>query len=44
LLNLRLHDAMRPGAWLKALMRDISRQAQERGLTPEFLQSILDES
>jgi hypothetical protein len=39
LLTLRLHDALRPGGALEDLMRDISRKAQERGLTPEILES-----
>lgn len=43
LLSLRLQDALRPGGSLKELMRDISREAQERGLTPEILESILHE-
>jgi len=43
LMNLRLHDALRAGGSLKDLMRDISRKAQERGLTPEILESILRE-
>ena len=43
LLTLRLHDALRPGGSLKELMREISRKAQERGLTPEILESILHE-
>jgi hypothetical protein len=43
LLSLRLHDALRPSGSLKELMRDISRKAQERGLTPEALESILHE-
>jgi hypothetical protein len=43
LLTLRLHDALRPSGSLKELMRDISRKAQARGLTPEILESILDE-
>jgi hypothetical protein len=43
LLSLRLHDALRPGPPLQELMRDISRKAQERGLTPEILESILNE-
>lgn len=41
LLSLRLHDALRPGTSLQELMRDISRKAQQRGLTPEILESIL---
>ena len=44
LLSLRLHDAMQPAGSLPVLMRDISRKAQERGLTPEILESILHES
>jgi hypothetical protein len=43
LLSLRLHDALRPSGSLKELMREISRKAQERGLTPEILESILHE-
>jgi hypothetical protein len=39
LLSLRLHDALRPGGSLEDLMRDISRKAQERGLTPEKVES-----
>lgn len=44
LLSLRLHDALHPGGSLKELMRDLSRKAQERGLTPEILEAILHES
>jgi hypothetical protein len=44
LLSLRLHDALRPGGSLKDLMSDMSRKAQEHGLTPEILESILHES
>ena len=43
LLSLRLHDALRPSGSLKELMRDISHKAQERGMTAEILQSILNE-
>lgn len=43
LLNIRLQDALRTGGSLQDLMREISRKAQERGLTPEILESILDE-
>ena len=43
LLSLRLQDVLRPNGSLKDLMRDISRKAQERGLTPEVLESILDD-
>lgn len=42
LLSLRLHDALHHSGSLKDLMRDISRKAQERGLTPE--QPPFDES
>ena len=43
LVNLRLRDATRSEASLKGIMLEISRNAQERGLTQEILQSILDE-
>jgi len=43
LLSLRLHDALRPGRSLQEVMRDLSRTAQQRGLTPEILESILRE-
>jgi hypothetical protein len=43
LLSLRLEDALQPGGSLEDLMRDISRKAQQRGLTPEILESILRE-
>lgn len=43
LLSLRLSDATRSAESLKDLMREMSRKAQARGLTPEILQSILDE-
>jgi hypothetical protein len=43
LLELRLMDALRPGASLEQIMDEMSRKAQERGLTPEILQEILDE-
>jgi hypothetical protein len=44
LLSLRLLDVLRPSRPLKEVMQDISRKAQERGLTPEILESILNES
>lgn len=44
LLSLRLQDAIKPGGSLKEIMQEISRKAQERGLTPEILESILNES
>ncbi len=43
LMSLRLHDALRPSGSLQELMRDLSHKAQERGLTPEILESILNE-
>ena len=44
LLSLKLNDALRAGGSLQELMREVSRKAQERGLTPEALESILNES
>jgi predicted metalloprotease with PDZ domain len=43
LLSLRIKDATRSGESLEQVMREISRKAQERGLTPEILKSLLDE-
>lgn len=43
LVNLRLRDATKSKESLKDVMLEISRNAQERGLTPEILQSLLDE-
>ena len=43
LLSLRLRDAVCSDGSLKELMRDISRKAKERGLTPEMLEAILNE-
>jgi hypothetical protein len=40
LLSLRLHDVSRPGESLEQVMREIGRRAQERGLTPEILESM----
>ncbi|WP_419940565.1 hypothetical protein [Candidatus Palauibacter sp.] len=42
LVNLRLRDATQDRQSLREIMRDISRDAQRRGLTPETLQTILD--
>lgn len=42
LLSLRLQDALRTKGSLQELMREVSRKAQERGLTPEILESILN--
>lgn len=41
LLSLKLLDAGRLQASLPELMREISRRAQERGLTPEILEELL---
>ena len=43
LINLRLREATESGESLRTIMAEISRDAQRRGLTPEILQSILDE-
>ena len=43
LVNLRLRDVTQPGVSLKDVMLEISQSAQQRGLTPEILKSILDE-
>jgi hypothetical protein len=44
LVSLRLRDATRTKSSLKQIMTEISQNAQERGLTPDILQSILNES
>lgn len=43
LINFRLRDATKSEKSLSEVMSDISRNAQRRGLTPEILQSILDD-
>ncbi|HBI43939.1 MAG TPA: hypothetical protein DDY78_13970 [Planctomycetales bacterium] len=43
LLTLRLYDALHTSGTLQDLMRELSRKAQDRGLTPEVLESILNE-
>lgn len=43
LLSLKLREATRPGRSLESIMDAMSRKAQERGLTPEHLESLLDE-
>ncbi len=43
LINLHLRDVTASGKSLRKTMSEISRKAQRRGLTPEILQSILDE-
>ena len=44
LVNLRLRDATLSRRPLRDVMREVSRNARRRGLTPEILQSILDEA
>ena len=44
LINLRLRDAALSRRPLPEVMREVSRNARRRGLTPEVLQSILDEA
>jgi hypothetical protein len=43
LLSLRLHDVIETDGSLQEWMQDISRKAQQRGLTPEIMEAILDE-
>ena len=43
LVNLRLREATKSSKSLREIMDEVSRSAQERGLTPEILRSILDE-
>jgi hypothetical protein len=43
LLSMRLHDAFDATGSLKDVMGDISRKAQERGLTPKILESMLSD-
>ena len=44
LLSLKLTEVARSARPLEEIMSEMSRKAQERGLTPEILESILDES
>ncbi len=43
LLSLKLGEVMRQKQPLEEIMSEISRKAQERGLTPEILDSLLNE-
>lgn len=43
LVNLKLRDATRSKSSLQELVAEISERAQQRGLTPELLESILHE-
>ena len=42
MVNLRLREVTAPGRSVQEAMAEISRNAQQRGLTPEILRSILD--
>lgn len=44
LLSLKLTDVGRAGGSLKEVMSEISRKEQERGLTPDILESIFNKS
>jgi hypothetical protein len=44
LLSLKLTEVARTPRPLEEIMSEISRKAQERGLTPELLESMLDEA
>ena len=43
MVNLRLREMTAPGRSVRKTMANISRNAQQRGLTPDILRSILDE-
>jgi hypothetical protein len=43
LLSLKLTEVARTSQPLEEIMREISRRAQARGLTPETLESLLNE-
>ena len=43
MVNLRLREVTAPGRSVQEAMAEISRNAQQRGLTSEILRSILDE-
>lgn len=43
LLSLKLSEAGRSKRPLEVIISEISRKAQERGMTPEILESILNE-
>ncbi len=44
LINLKLKEVVKKVRPLEEVMEEISRKAQERGLTPEILDAILTES
>jgi len=43
LLSLKLSEVVRDKRPLETIMSEISRKARERGMTPDILESILDE-
>ena len=43
MVNLRLREMTTPGRPVRETVAEISRNAQQRGLTPDILRSILDE-
>lgn len=43
LLNLKLRSATRSQVSLQTYMDEVSRRAKERGLTPEILESLLND-
>jgi hypothetical protein len=43
LVSMRLREATQSRRSLQEIAREVSRNSQQRGLTPEILQSILDE-
>jgi hypothetical protein len=43
LVTLRLREATQSAESLREVARDVSKKAQQRGLTPDILQSILDD-
>lgn len=43
LVNLSLREISKGGKSLREIMLEVSSHAQQRGLTPEILQSMLDE-
>ena len=43
MINSRLREVTAPGRPVRETMAEISRNAQQRGLTPEILRSILGE-
>ncbi|MCX6048105.1 MAG: hypothetical protein NT075_23645 [Chloroflexi bacterium] len=44
LLSLKLMEALESESTLEEVMNELSRRAQQRGLTPEILESILQEN